>query len=123
MTQLQKLNLGTNAFTGSVPDFSALTNLKELRLDNNYLTGAVPASLGNLASLQLLTLDYNQLNSLPSSLANLKSLTSLDIGVNTFSGDLPGWIMGMSNLTYFSCWGSGYSGAFPDVGKLVNMVT
>ncbi|KAJ3328562.1 hypothetical protein HDU76_009737 [Blyttiomyces sp. JEL0837] len=134
LTQLQTLNLGTNEFIGSVPDLSALTNLKELYcvqfndqtiasyIDRNSLTGPILTSFGALTSLQILAINNNQLTSLPSSMANLKSLNFLSMGVNNFGGDLPSWIMGMTGLTFFSCWGSGYSGTFPDVGKLVNMV-
>ncbi|KAJ3326818.1 hypothetical protein HDU76_012624 [Blyttiomyces sp. JEL0837] len=55
-------------------------------------------------------------------MANLNSLSHLDIGANSFLSDLPSWIMEMTSLTFFSCWGSGYGGPFPDPGKLVNMV-
>ena len=49
----------TNAFTGPLPDFSALKDLQVLSLSLNKLTGPVPASLLGLLWLKVVNLTSN----------------------------------------------------------------
>ncbi|KAJ3326816.1 hypothetical protein HDU76_012622, partial [Blyttiomyces sp. JEL0837] len=52
-------------------------------------------------------------------MANLNSLTYLDVGVNSFDGStFPKWIAGMTQLTFLSVFGVGYTGELPDLSGL-----
>jgi Leucine-rich repeat (LRR) protein len=59
LTELEKLNISDNNFTGLPAEVGQLTKLKELDLSNNPLTG-LPYELGNLSNLQLLDLSGTQ---------------------------------------------------------------
>ncbi|KAL3652903.1 mitogen activated protein kinase [Castilleja foliolosa] len=61
MTQLTEVWLHGNAFTGPLPDFSAITGLQNLSLRDNRLTGPVPDSLVGLPSLVVVNLTSNML--------------------------------------------------------------
>ncbi|CAA6664777.1 unnamed protein product [Spirodela intermedia] len=59
MTSLTQLWLQSNAFSGPLPDFSALVDLQDLGLRDNRFTGLVPPSLTSLPSLRKVTLANN----------------------------------------------------------------
>ncbi|RDY04112.1 Receptor protein kinase TMK1, partial [Mucuna pruriens] len=59
MTLLTEVWLHSNAFTGPLPDFSALKSLRVLSLRDNRFTGPVPGSLVGLKSLKVLNLTNN----------------------------------------------------------------
>ncbi|KAK1277991.1 putative receptor protein kinase TMK1 [Acorus gramineus] len=61
ITSLEQLWLHSNAFSGSLPDFTGMDSMKDLELRDNQFTGPVPASLVALPSLQNLTLTNNLL--------------------------------------------------------------
>ncbi|GKV44946.1 hypothetical protein SLEP1_g52082 [Rubroshorea leprosula] len=66
-----------------------LKSLQSLTLGCN-LEGSIPASIGNLSQLTYLSLSYNNLSGqISSSLANLTQLTSVDLSNNQFSGPIP----------------------------------
>ncbi|GKV41911.1 hypothetical protein SLEP1_g49381 [Rubroshorea leprosula] len=75
-----------------------LKSLQSLSLHCN-LEGSIPASIGNLSQLTYLSLSYNNLSGLSSSLANLTQLTSLDLSKNQFSGLIPASISNLRHLT------------------------
>jgi hypothetical protein len=60
LTQLQKLILYNNHFSGSIPDLGMLTQLQSLVLFNNELSGFFP-SISTLSQLQEVYLSDNQL--------------------------------------------------------------
>ncbi|CAN6465617.1 unnamed protein product [Victoria cruziana] len=61
MTDLVQVWLHSNAFTGLLPDLTALTSLTDLNLRDNRLTGPVPNSLVSLRALKNISLSNNLL--------------------------------------------------------------
>lgn len=65
LTQLNRLNLSSNNFTGTLPSlWVGLTQLRSMHLGSNMLSGGVPRLWGRMAnaathSLQLLVLTDN----------------------------------------------------------------
>ncbi|GLT38425.1 hypothetical protein SLA2020_126780 [Shorea laevis] len=79
-----------------------LKSLQSLTLSCN-LEGSVPTSIGNLSQLTYLKLYSNNFNGqIPTSLANLTQLTFLDLSYNQFSGPIPPWIFTLPLLQYLS---------------------
>ncbi|GKV38441.1 hypothetical protein SLEP1_g46354 [Rubroshorea leprosula] len=77
-----------------------LKSLQSLSLGCN-LEGSIPASIGNLSQLIRLSLFSNNFNGqIPTTLGNLTLLTSLDLSNNQFSGPIPASIGNLSQLTY-----------------------
>ncbi|GLT41624.1 hypothetical protein SLA2020_156720 [Shorea laevis] len=76
-----------------------LKSLQSLSLGCN-LEGPLPASIANLSQLTDLSLSFNNFNGqIPTSLANLTQLTSLDLSNNQFSGSIPASIGNLRQLT------------------------
>ncbi|KAI8023352.1 Protein MOR1 [Camellia lanceoleosa] len=68
---MQRLNVGSNSFYGSIPnEICLLQNLGEIYLDENKISGSIPSCIGNLSSLQRMILNSNKLALIPSSLGN-----------------------------------------------------
>jgi Leucine-rich repeat (LRR) protein len=58
------------------------------------LTGSIPTQIGNMRSLSVLDLQYNQLTgAIPASLGDLQMLTRLDLSFNYFFGSIPVWLV------------------------------
>ncbi|KAI3847983.1 hypothetical protein MKX03_001095 [Papaver bracteatum] len=103
LPNLTYLSLSGNYFTGNIPSsLSNMSRLIHLQLQINNLVGSVP-NLGNLLSLEKLSLDRNKLGSAQpndlnfvNSLVNCTNLRALSLGTNSFGGVLPNSI---ANLT------------------------
>ncbi|KAG2391220.1 uncharacterized protein HKW66_Vig0130190 [Vigna angularis] len=64
-----------------------MTRLNKLLLGSNDLVGTIPPSLGNLSSLQNITVARNHLvGSIPHVLGRLSNLKELNLGLNNLSG-------------------------------------
>ncbi|KAL3714597.1 hypothetical protein ACJRO7_006499 [Eucalyptus globulus] len=104
LPKLRFLGVGYNeVLTGQMPDFNSSGPLEELRLPAKNFSGEIPASIGNLRSLQKLTLmsyTCNLIGSLPASIGNLPSLSYLDIHGCKFSGSIPALFANISNLEH-----------------------
>lgn len=83
---------------GSIPNgvLGNLSSLNFLSLRYNALTGSIPSDFSNLNQLKFLYLQHNRLSGpIPEVLFSIPSLTRLDLSGNRFSGGIP---LGFSNL-------------------------
>uniref|UniRef100_A0A3Q1I0M4 PDZ domain-containing protein n=1 Tax=Anabas testudineus TaxID=64144 RepID=A0A3Q1I0M4_ANATE len=124
LTQLERLDLGSNEFAEVPEVLEQLTGLKELWMDGNKLT-FLPGMLGMLKqlvyldvskntlemvdeqicgcdNLQDLLLSNNALTQLPSSIGSLKKLTALKVDENQLMY-LPDSIGGLTSLDELDC--------------------
>ena len=85
-----------------------------LLLDENQLTGEIPVELGNLASLEVLSLFNNRLTGeIPSELGNLSNLAHLRLEGNQLSGAIPVELGRLANLTLLYLSGNQLTGCVP----------
>ncbi|XP_061655251.1 erbin isoform X3 [Phyllopteryx taeniolatus] len=124
LTQLERLDLGSNEFTEVPEVLEQLTGIKELWMDGNRLT-FLPGMLGTLKqllyldvsknnlemvdeqicgceSLQDLLLSNNALTQLPGTIGSLKKLTALKVDENQLM-ELPDSIGGLTSLDELDC--------------------
>ena len=93
-----ELELEDFDLTGAVPaEIGQLTSLDVLSLYGNRLT-SVPAEIGQLTSLERLNLDYNQLTSVPAEIGQLTSLQYLYLTDNQLTS-VPAEIGQLAALT------------------------
>ncbi|KAL8209354.1 hypothetical protein R6Q57_006086 [Mikania cordata] len=85
------LYLGSNRFTGLVPDaFQNLTKVLTLDISQNYLSGRIPEFLGELSNLRILLLGKNNfIGSIPEKLCQLNNVSLIDISSNFLTGLIP----------------------------------
>ncbi|CBI23410.3 unnamed protein product, partial [Vitis vinifera] len=85
--------LGSNNFTGPLPQISSDRELTMLKLGNNNLTGHIPSSMGYLIWLGSLHLLNNRFSGhFPLPLKNCSSLVVLDLSEKEFTGSIPAWM-------------------------------
>ncbi len=107
---------------GVYADFD--NNVFQLNLEDNSLSGTLPESIGNLESLEYLTLrnNYSLTGEIPESIKNLKQLKSLYIDYTALSGTIPECIGDLTNLTYLNIGFSQLTGSIPSsIGNLRNL--
>ena len=114
---LTSINLPSNAFTGSPPNFLNNPNLGYVNLSSNQLNGIIPSYSG---AIQQLYLQNNQLTQIlePGTLA---SLTTYQAHNNAIGGDIPDFsgCTNMRSLTLDNNKFTGYSvGAFASIYKI-----
>ncbi|XP_024171688.1 receptor-like protein EIX1 [Rosa chinensis] len=138
---LMTLDLSYNQFWGSWPDLARFSKLRELHLGKNQLNGSVPASVGQLSSLEHLSLSGNSFTGviIESHFLKLSHLHYLGLSGNYFSINLssdwnppfqltglldmssyklgpafPKWILTQTNLTGLYLSNAGLSGSLPN---------
>ncbi|XP_024171703.1 receptor-like protein EIX2 [Rosa chinensis] len=138
---LMTLDLSYNQFWGSWPDLARFSKLRELHLGKNQLNGYVPASVGQLSSLEHLSLSGNSFTGVitESHFLKLSRLHYLGLSGNYFSINLssdwnppfqltglldmssyklgpafPKWILTQTNLTGLYLSNAGLSGSLPN---------
>jgi len=107
------------------PQLGNLGSLESLSLEHNQLTGGVPPELGNLGSLQSLSLGYNQLTGgIPPELANLRSLHFLSLEFNQLTGGIPAALAGLGSLGFLRLGFNRLTGGVPaELGSLSELHT
>ncbi|KAL2336772.1 hypothetical protein Fmac_011218 [Flemingia macrophylla] len=100
LPNLRYLNLGNNQnLAGKFPYFNSSAQITTLELAFTSFDGTLPASIGNLESLDWLSiLQCKFSGSIPSSFGNLTRLTFLDIGNNKFKGRLSSFLVNLTKL-------------------------
>ncbi|CAM0953544.1 unnamed protein product [Alopecurus aequalis] len=91
LTSLESLNLGSNPFTTSIKDnffVWDLPSLQFLDLRSCGIHGPIPNAVGNLTSLQYLSLGRNYTGTVPLTLKKLKNLQELGLSKNFISMDI-----------------------------------
>uniref|UniRef100_A0A3B3YC18 Leucine-rich repeat-containing protein 7 n=1 Tax=Poecilia mexicana TaxID=48701 RepID=A0A3B3YC18_9TELE len=144
LTQLERLDLGSNEFSEMPEVLEQMHSLKELWLDNNSLQ-SIPGSIGKLRQLRYLdlaknrieTLDSdvsgcealedlllssNMLQHLPDSIGMLKKLTTLKVDDNQLTS-LPHTIGSLSLLEELDCSCNELESLPPTVGYLHSLRT
>ncbi|NWI95954.1 ERBIN protein, partial [Pitta sordida] len=144
LTQLERLDLGSNEFTEVPEVLEQLSGLKEFWMDGNRLT-LIPGFIGTLKqltyldvsknnievveegisgceSLQDLLLSSNSLQQLPESIGSLKKVTTLKIDENQLI-DLPDSIGGLISVEELDCSFNEIETLPSSVGQLSNIRT
>ncbi|GLT96541.1 hypothetical protein SLE2022_141550 [Rubroshorea leprosula] len=91
-TYLFVLQLGDNNFTGEISEFSSVNSFSPLVIDmsNNHFSGTLPRWMGNISSLNGLSLSKNLFEGpFPIEFCSLDSLSFLDLSKNNLSGSIP----------------------------------
>ena len=103
------------SLSGPIPsELGNLSSLDRLSLWANHLTGPIPASLANLTSLDTLELTSNELTGpIPAWLGNLTNLRSLHLTQNQFSGSIPASLGNLTNLVALSIGQNQLTGSIP----------
>ncbi|KAL8510880.1 hypothetical protein ACS0TY_017628 [Phlomoides rotata] len=137
LSTLIVLTLSMNNFSGSLPTSigTMLPNIRDFILIGSMELFLIPITLGNMSSLQRLTLSNNFFannvskpeQDFLSSLANSNSLTTINIDSNPISGFLPKSI-GLGNMTLsleqFTAHSCGFVGRLPDeIGNLTKLLS
>ncbi|CAN0887955.1 DNA damage-repair/toleration protein DRT100 [Linum grandiflorum] len=92
LTQLWRLSLSGNRFSGKIPNsISSISGrLMYLDLSRNSLTGEIPSYLGKFQAMDTLNLSWNNLTgSVPASFKNLTKIFNLDLSHNSLVGPFP----------------------------------
>ena len=114
---LTSINLPSNAFTGSPPNFLNNLNLTYVNLSSNQLNGIIPSYSGAIGELYLQNNQLTEINE-PGTLANL---TTYQAHNNVIGGDVPNFsgCTNMRSLTLNNNKFTGYSvGAFISIYKI-----
>ena len=77
-SSVERIEINSNEFSGSIDFLSNFPNLKEARLDNNAFRGEIPSTLGQMVHLRVLMLGGNLLTgSMPDEICNLREYHEL----------------------------------------------
>ncbi|MDR1517720.1 MAG: leucine-rich repeat domain-containing protein [Dysgonamonadaceae bacterium] len=84
------IDVSANAYTGSIPNWTALIRLRALHLYDNKLSGGLPTLLATLNYLESIALHKNDFTgNIPSNLGDLPLLESLWLSQNRLTGEIP----------------------------------
>lgn len=122
-TKLKRLSMGSNGFSGTLPEVWGSMKLESLSLESNSFEGSIPASLFQNTNLTTLTLQSNRFSgSIASTISQLTSLSTFTLTSNRFSGPFPP-VYYAPALTAVSMANNQFSGTIPaDIGNM-NLTT
>ncbi|KAI9181904.1 hypothetical protein LWI28_019910 [Acer negundo] len=110
---LQLLDLGSNKFSGSFPEFiTRFHGLRELDLSNNMFSGSIPESLSGL-KLEKLSLSHNNFS------GSLPVFSESKFGVEVFEGNNPA----LCGMPLKSCNGNSRLSAGAIAGLVIGLMT
>ncbi|KJE95721.1 leucine-rich repeat-containing protein, variant [Capsaspora owczarzaki ATCC 30864] len=118
---LKTLLLHSNQITTIPPEFGELAELEVLSLDHNLLTSIPPHSLGRLTRMVKLNLNNNQLTGLPADIGNLTRLKTLSLHDNCLSS-LPTSFSALANVKRLSLAGNRFATIPVEVCRLASLV-
>ncbi|XP_062103540.1 receptor-like protein 7 [Humulus lupulus] len=109
--------------SGQIPEFQSGSPLKTLWFSRTSFSGNIPTSIGNLVSLEFLSVTKTKLSGiLPSSISKLTNLTYLDLSYNQFSGDFPSFLQNLTKLKTIWLGGNQLTGQIPSwIGNLTSL--
>ncbi|MDE0393202.1 MAG: hypothetical protein OYK82_00335 [Gammaproteobacteria bacterium] len=122
--RVSELHLDDTDLTGPIPpEIGNLTSLESLSLYNNFLTGPIPPEIGNLTSLTRLELYRNDLTGpIPPELGSLTTLEWLSLRDNALTGPIPPEISNLTSLEWLSLHNNFLTGPIPpEIGNLTSL--
>lgn len=124
-SRVTKIDLQFNDLVGTIPTaLGDLGSLQYLSLDGNQLSGSIPQELNKLSDLTYLSIIQTALSgSIPASLGNLANLTWLRLSDNQLTGDIPATLGNLSNLQYLYLGNNHFTGTIPaSLGNLSHLL-
>ncbi|KAG6736956.1 hypothetical protein POTOM_060096 [Populus tomentosa] len=109
-----ELDISNNNMNGQIPKDICLIfpNLWSLMMAKNRFTGCIPSCLGNISSLEVLDLSYNQLSTVK--LEQLTTIMLLKLSNNNLGGQIPTSVFNSSTLEYLYLGGNNFWGQISD---------
>ncbi|GKE02471.1 LRR receptor-like serine/threonine-protein kinase GSO2 [Tanacetum coccineum] len=113
LLDLLVLDLSKNKLTGKIPECFGNFSLRVMILSSNELSGTVPSSYSDYNAVWFQLNDNYFTGELPGGLWNNSFLRVLDVGNNEFSGEIPEWDNGDSNLKVLRLHRNNFTGSIP----------
>jgi Leucine-rich repeat (LRR) protein len=112
LPNLLEINIQRNDIIFSFDGIGRAVNLEALNLAETSLTSVVGVT--QASNLKLLRLDSNSFSVFPNEILDLKTLEVLSLSNNLFPEEqFPSGLQYLTSLTYFECWGCGFTGPVP----------
>ncbi|PIA24724.1 hypothetical protein AQUCO_68600001v1, partial [Aquilegia coerulea] len=116
-SKLEFLELAQNVLKGPLPDsISNLssTTIRLLNMQENSIYGSIPVGIGNLVSIEKISLSWNNLTGIiPTSIGKLNQLRELYLGENLLSGHIPSSLGNLTQLTFLNLKNNYLNGSIP----------
>ncbi|CAI5477774.1 unnamed protein product [Closterium sp. Yama58-4] len=108
------LDVGRNAFTGSISRFALLTNAVYIELSNNKFVGGITKSFGAMPNLQQLGLSDNELTGgIPAGITESSSLVVFSADRNKLRGSIPPFRCTNTAFMALTVSGNSFQGGIP----------
>jgi len=99
LPELEYLYAEYTDLTGDLSTFDAMNAVVEVWLDDNQITGTMPTSIGDLLTLESISMSQNQIaGAIPSSIGNLVNLQQMWLFGNQLTGYVPDELKQLTNL-------------------------
>ncbi|KAL6882043.1 hypothetical protein ACP4OV_011515 [Aristida adscensionis] len=128
LSTIKQLLLGESGWSGHIPDaLGNMSSLEVLSLYGNSKLGNIPATLENLCNLQLLDFSSNNINDMAEFMERLpkcswSKLQTLDLHGANLTGQLPNWIGNLTGLRYLDISHNMLGGSVPSgIGNMASL--